>query len=64
MSSTVFGSSSEVSDRQAVNLACGENGTQMPFGLLENWLFDDVAAQGQNGDFMDMALAGTTADLF
>lgn len=68
MSSTVFGSSSEVSveaDRhQGVNLICENNGTQMPFGLLENWLFEDVAAQGQNGDFMEMALAGTTADLF
>lgn len=68
MSSTVFGSSSEVSDQ----LVC-ENGirkpnninvvTEMPFGLLENWLFEDAAAQGQDGDFMEMALGGT-ADLF
>ncbi|KAI3463977.1 hypothetical protein Pfo_020640 [Paulownia fortunei] len=37
--------------------------TQMPFSLLEKWLFEDAAAQGQEGDFMDMAL-GETADLF
>ncbi|KAH6807795.1 myb domain protein 96 [Perilla frutescens var. frutescens] len=37
--------------------------TQMPLSLLEKWLLDDAAAQGQEGDFMDMAL-GETADLF
>ncbi|KAL7098783.1 hypothetical protein ACP275_09G040200 [Erythranthe tilingii] len=37
--------------------------TQMPFSLLEKWLLDDAAAQGQDGDFMDMDLVGT-ADLF
>ncbi|KAK6153407.1 hypothetical protein DH2020_013046 [Rehmannia glutinosa] len=37
--------------------------TQMPFSLLENWLFDDAGAQGQDGDFMEMALE-ETADLF
>lgn len=37
--------------------------TQMPLSLLEKWLLDDAAAQGQEGDFMDMALA-ETADLF
>ncbi|GFQ07652.1 myb-related protein 306 [Phtheirospermum japonicum] len=37
--------------------------TQMPFSLLEKWLFDDAAAQGQDGNFMDMALV-ETADLF
>ncbi|KAL1553493.1 Myb-related protein 306-like protein [Salvia divinorum] len=37
--------------------------TQMPFGFLEKWLFDDAAAQGQDGDFMEMALR-ETADLF
>lgn len=37
--------------------------TQMPLSLLEKWLLDDAAAQGQEGDFMDMGL-GETADLF
>nr|AGN52053.1 MYB-related transcription factor [Salvia miltiorrhiza]AGN52163.1 MYB-related transcription factor [Salvia miltiorrhiza] len=37
--------------------------TQMPLTLLEKWLLDDAAAQGQEGDFMEMALA-ETADLF
>lgn len=37
--------------------------TQMPFSLLEKWLFDDAAAQGQDGDFMEITL-GETADLF
>ncbi|KAG6410283.1 hypothetical protein SASPL_128338 [Salvia splendens] len=37
--------------------------TEMPFGLLEKWLFDDTAAQGQDGNFMEMALS-ETADLF
>lgn len=37
--------------------------TQMPLSLLEKWLLDDAAVQGQEGDFMDMAL-GETADLF
>lgn len=37
--------------------------TEMPFSLLEKWLFDDAAAQGQVGDFMEMTL-GETADLF
>lgn len=37
--------------------------TQMPLSLLEKWLLDDAAAQGHEGDFMDMALA-ETADLF
>ncbi|KAL3638026.1 Myb-like DNA-binding domain [Castilleja foliolosa] len=37
--------------------------TQVPFSLLEKWLLDDAAAQGQEGYFMDMAL-GETADLF
>ncbi|GFP99385.1 myb-related protein 306 [Phtheirospermum japonicum] len=37
--------------------------TQMPLSLLEKWLLDDAAAQGQEGYFMDMAL-GETADLF
>lgn len=37
--------------------------TQMPLSLLEKWLLDDAGAQGQDGDFMDMAL-GETADLF
>ncbi|KAL1566304.1 Myb-like DNA-binding domain [Salvia divinorum] len=37
--------------------------TQMPLSLLEKWLLDDAAAQGHEGDFMDMAL-GETADLF
>ncbi|KAG8379186.1 hypothetical protein BUALT_Bualt07G0062100 [Buddleja alternifolia] len=36
---------------------------QMPLSLLEKWLFDDGAVQGQDGDFMDMGLGGT-ADLF
>ncbi|XP_047969926.1 myb-related protein 306-like isoform X2 [Salvia hispanica] len=40
---------------------CGE--TQMPFGLLDKWLFDGAAAQGQDGDFVEMALR-ETADLF
>ncbi|KAL2244237.1 myb-related protein 306 [Sesamum indicum] len=38
--------------------------TQMPLSLLEKWLLDDAAAQGQEGDFMDMALGDETADLF
>ncbi|XP_047964165.1 myb-related protein 306-like [Salvia hispanica] len=37
--------------------------TQMPLTFLEKWLLDDAAAQGQDGDFLDMAL-GETADLF
>ncbi|KAH6755058.1 myb domain protein 94 [Perilla frutescens var. hirtella] len=37
--------------------------TQMPFSLLEKWLFDEAAAQGQDGDFMEMTLR-ETADLF
>ncbi|GER53118.1 Myb family transcription factor family protein, partial [Striga asiatica] len=37
--------------------------TQMPLCLLEKWLFDEAAAQGQDGNFMDTAL-GQTADLF
>ncbi|KAL3640584.1 Myb-like DNA-binding domain [Castilleja foliolosa] len=37
--------------------------TQMPLSLLEKWLLDDAAAQGQEGYFMDMALR-ETADLF
>ncbi|KAG6390002.1 hypothetical protein SASPL_151479 [Salvia splendens] len=40
---------------------CGE--TQMPFGLLDKWLFDGAAAQGQDGDFVEIALR-ETADLF
>lgn len=40
---------------------------QMPFSLLEKWLFDDASAagtqQGQDGYFMDMAM-GETAHLF
>ncbi|KAI3454668.1 hypothetical protein Pfo_011331 [Paulownia fortunei] len=36
---------------------------QMPLSLLEKWLLDDAAAQGQEGYFMDIAL-GETADLF
>ncbi|XP_047938969.1 myb-related protein 306-like [Salvia hispanica] len=43
------------------NPSCVE--TEMPFGLLEKWLFDDAAAQGQDGNFMEMALS-ETADLF
>lgn len=39
-------------------------GTQMPLSLLEKWLLDDAAAQGQDGDFMDMAGLEGTADLF
>lgn len=37
--------------------------TQMPYSLIEKWLLEDGAAQGQDGDFMDMALS-ETADLF
>ncbi|KAL6509570.1 Myb-like DNA-binding domain [Orobanche gracilis] len=37
--------------------------TRMPFSLLEKWLFDDAAAQGQDGNFMEIVL-GETADLF
>ncbi|XP_042033518.1 myb-related protein 306-like [Salvia splendens] len=40
---------------------CGE--TQMPFGLLDKWLFDGAEVQGQDGDFVEMALR-ETADLF
>ncbi|KAG6401743.1 hypothetical protein SASPL_138608 [Salvia splendens] len=36
--------------------------TQMPLTFLEKWLLDDAAAQGQDGDLLDMAL-GETADL-
>ncbi|CAI9757538.1 unnamed protein product [Fraxinus pennsylvanica] len=35
---------------------------QMPLTLLENWLFDDASAQGQEGYLMDMSL-GESADL-
>ncbi|KAL3845955.1 hypothetical protein ACJIZ3_003358 [Penstemon smallii] len=37
---------------------------EMPLSLLEKWLLDDAAAQGQDGDFMDLGLEETTADLF
>ncbi|XP_075491609.1 myb-related protein 306-like [Primulina tabacum] len=37
---------------------------QMPFSLLEKWLLDDAAAQGQDGDFMDIAAFREAADLF
>lgn len=37
--------------------------TEMPLSLLEKWLLDDAAHEGQDGDFMDMALVGT-AHLF
>lgn len=37
--------------------------SQMPLTLLEKWLLDDAAAQGQEEDLMDMSL-GETADLF
>ncbi|KAL8457438.1 hypothetical protein ACS0TY_035339 [Phlomoides rotata] len=37
--------------------------TQMPLSLLEKWLLDDAAVQGQEGDFIEMAL-GETAHLF
>lgn len=36
---------------------------QMPLSLLEKWLLEDAAAQGQDGDFMDLGLE-ETADLF
>ncbi|XP_073122227.1 myb-related protein 306-like [Henckelia pumila] len=44
-----------------------ENGTNIrsePFSLLEKWLLDDAAAQGQDGDFMDIAVLREAADLF
>ncbi|KAL1531740.1 Myb-related protein 306-like protein [Salvia divinorum] len=47
----------------AENLKAGQVETQMPFGLLDKWLFDGAAAQGQDGDFVEMALM-ETADLF
>ncbi|XP_057792180.1 myb-related protein 306-like [Salvia miltiorrhiza] len=36
--------------------------TEMPLSLLEKWLFEDAAAQGHDGDFMEIALR-ETADL-
>ncbi|XP_075516424.1 myb-related protein 306-like [Primulina tabacum] len=41
-----------------------EQETQIPLGMLEKWLFDDAAPQGQEADFMDLALGETTVDLF
>ncbi|KZV28134.1 hypothetical protein F511_31742 [Dorcoceras hygrometricum] len=41
-----------------------EQETQMPFTMLEKWLFDDAAPHGQEGDFMDLALEETTVHLF
>ncbi|XP_051136800.1 myb-related protein 306-like [Andrographis paniculata] len=38
--------------------------TEMPLSLLEKWLLDEAGAQGQDGDFMDMAGLSATADLF
>ncbi|XP_075519492.1 myb-related protein 306-like [Primulina tabacum] len=38
--------------------------TQMPFSMLEKWLFDDAPPQVQEGDFMDLAFVETTVDLF
>ncbi|XP_073036380.1 myb-related protein 306-like [Primulina eburnea] len=35
-----------------------------PFSLLEKWLLDDAAAQGQDVDFMDIAVLREAADLF
>ncbi|KAL6997307.1 Myb-related protein 306-like [Sarracenia purpurea var. burkii] len=35
-----------------------DNTNQVPLSLLENWLFDDGAAQGQ-GDLIDMSFGGT-----
>ncbi|KAL1548727.1 Myb-like DNA-binding domain, variant 4 [Salvia divinorum] len=37
--------------------------TQLPLTFLEKWLLDNAVSQGQDGNFMDMAL-GETADLF
>uniref|UniRef100_A0A5B7BTL6 Putative R2R3 Myb30 transcription factor n=1 Tax=Davidia involucrata TaxID=16924 RepID=A0A5B7BTL6_DAVIN len=37
--------------------------TQVPLTLLEKWLFDDVATQGQDDDLINMSLEETT-DLF
>ncbi|PIN06877.1 Transcription factor, Myb superfamily [Handroanthus impetiginosus] len=48
-----------VQDESKLNL----ESTNMPLSLLEKWLLDDAAAQGQEGDFMDITL-GETADLF
>ncbi|KAG6412881.1 hypothetical protein SASPL_125574 [Salvia splendens] len=50
-----------VEDASAENPSSVE--TEMPFGLLEKWLFDDAAVQGQDGNFMEIALS-ETADLF
>ncbi|CAL5441578.1 unnamed protein product [Camellia sinensis] len=33
--------------------------TQVPLSLLEKWLFEDGAAQGQGGDLLDMSLEGS-----
>lgn len=41
-----------------------EQEMQIPFSMLEKWLFDDAAPQGKESDFMDMALGEITVDLF
>ncbi|KAL6580206.1 Myb-like DNA-binding domain [Orobanche minor] len=73
MSNSTFALGFNCSEDLAANLT-PENGishesrldsemTRMPFSLLEKWLFDDAAAQGQDANFMEIVL-GETADLF
>ncbi|XP_028763451.1 myb-related protein 306 isoform X1 [Neltuma alba] len=38
--------------------------SHVPFTLLENWLFDDVAAPQGHDDLLTMSLQETTSDLF
>ncbi|KAL8529588.1 hypothetical protein ACS0TY_006860 [Phlomoides rotata] len=59
-----LGSNSEGSVGDQVDERKPNLETQMPLSVLEKWLFEDAGAQGQDGDFMDLALGDETADLF
>lgn len=63
VSTTFLSFNSSNSESTSLEVDKMQQETQMPLSLLEKWLLDDAAAQGQDGDFMDMAL-GETADLF